>query len=401
MSKDSTRPHVLISGASIAGPALAYWLHRYGFEVTIVERSKALRPGGYGVDIRGAAADVIERMGVKEQVCAADTAMQGTHLVDADGQLFAQLSAAAIGNEHGVDIEIMRDDLSRILYNLSKSQVSYIWNDSITSLVDQKDGVHVSFQHAEPQTFDFVIGADGQHSNVRRLAFGEESQFTHPLGSYISIFTTDNFLGLDHKELIYTAPGLTAGMYSARGNSEAKGIFIFNSKPLEYDIHDTAAQKQIVAEVFANEKGWRVPELLKRMHSATDFYFDAMAQIHMETLSKGRVTLVGDAGYGASPASGQGTSLALVGAYILAGELKRADGNYTHAFTRYEEQMRPFIQKNQKLGVMMAKNMVESSAGSLWMRNQFMHIPGFMGFLQKLGDKKVAEVKNAVEIKEY
>ena len=169
------------------------------------------------------------------------------------------------------------------------------------------------------------------HSKVRALLFGDEAQFTKSLGCYISIFTLDNHLNIDHQQRFYTIPGKTVGMYSARNNAEAKGIFVFKSAPLAYDVHDEAAQKKLVTAAFADEVGWETQHLLQAMDQATDFYFDAISQIHMPAWSKGRAALVGDAAYGPSPLSGQGSTLALVGAYVLAGELKVANGDYANA----------------------------------------------------------------------
>lgn len=392
---------ILISGASIAGPALAYWLVKYGFTVTIVEHTPTLRGGGYGVDIRGAAIEVVRRMGILDEVRAADTAMQGMYMVDDHGKRVAQLSEAASGNKRGVDIEIMRDDLSHILYDLTKQTSTYIWNDSIASMTETQNGVEVKFESGKQQNFDFVVGADGLHSNVRRQVFGDESQFVHDMGCYISIFTLENYLRLDHCELIYSAPGHTAGMYSARNNTEAKGLFIFQSPRLKYPYHDTGAQKKIVTEKFVNEKGWEVPTLLKAMQKAPDFYFDLMCQIRMKSWSKGRITLVGDAAYGPSPASGQGTSMALVGAYILAGELKKAGDDYTSAFSAYENKMLSFVKKNQKIGLMMVKNMVVKSSVMIKINIMILRIPGFMNMMQKKADQMVSEAANGVELETY
>nr|WP_234816608.1 FAD-dependent monooxygenase [Bacillus mycoides] len=185
---------VLISGASIAGPALAYWLHRHGFDVTVIERAPALRTGGYGVDIRGAAITVLKGMGILDQVRAADTNLTGVYFVNSKGEFEGQISEASMGNQQGLDIEIMRDDLSNILYDLTKDTVEYIWDDSITAIHETEAGAEVQFIHGKPQTFDLVIGADGLHSNVRTLTFGDEAQFKRTLGCYISIFTLENYL---------------------------------------------------------------------------------------------------------------------------------------------------------------------------------------------------------------
>lgn len=392
---------ILISGASIAGPALAYWLHRHGFEVTIVERAPALRRGGYAVDIRGAALLVLERMGILDQVRAADTQMTGVYFVNGSGKIKGRIGEASIGNKAGLDIEVMRDDLTDMLYNLTKDTVNYLWNDSITAIRETEEGAEVQFANGKPQTFDLVIGADGLHSNVRRLMFGEEEQFKRSLGCYISIFTTRNFLDLNHSLQLYTVPGRTVGMYSARDNTEAKGLFVFKSGPLLYDRHNPEAQKQLVADTFGGENGWETQRLLQAMKAAGDFYFDEICQIHMPAWSRGRVALVGDAAYGPSPLSGQGSSLALVGAYVLAGELKLAQGDYTRAFAAYEQEMRAFVEKNQKIGQSAAEGMVASSSFKIILQNWMLRVPFLMNATFQMISKMIAKAANGIELKGY
>ncbi|MEH7309225.1 FAD-dependent monooxygenase [Neobacillus drentensis] len=392
---------VLISGASIAGPALAYWLHRHGFDVTVIERAPALRAGGFGVDIRGAAISVLKGMGILDQVRAADTNMTGVYFVNSKYKIQGQISEAGMGNQHGLDIEVMRDDLSNILYDLTKDTVDYIWGDSITAINETEAGAEVQFIHGKPQTFDLVIGADGLHSNVRTLTFGDEAQFKRTLGCYISIFTLENYLNLDHRQLLYTIPGKTVGMYSARDNTEARGMFLFQSEALKHDRNDTESQKELVENAFLGDSGWETSHLLKTMKDATDFYFDEVCQIHMPTWSKGRITLVGDAAYGPSPLSGQGSSLALVGAYVLAGELKAADGDFARAFVAYEQKMRKFVEKNQKIGLIAAGSMIEKSNFKIILRNLMLHIPPIMIVQIKMISKMIAKAANGIELKDY
>ncbi|TYP73322.1 FAD-dependent monooxygenase [Paenibacillus methanolicus] len=397
----SGKQRILISGASIAGPALAYWLHRYGFEVTIVERAPALRRGGYGVDVRGAAIAVLERMGVLPQVQAADTNMTGVYFVDRNGTIKGRISEASMGNRHGVDIEVMRDDLTDILYKATKDTSHYIWGDSISAIQETQEGVLVRFVHAKPRMFDIVIGADGLHSHVRKLTFGEESQFKRTLGCYISIFAAPNHLNLDHQQRFYAIPGKTAGMYSTRANTEAKGLFVFKSAPLPYDRHDIEAQKKLVADAFGIETGWETPRLLQAMKQTEDFYFDEICQIHMPAWSNGRVALVGDAAYGPSPLSGQGTSLALVGAYVLAGELKAAQGDYTKAFLSYENEMRAFVEKNQKIGLSAAQGMVATSRYKILLQDWMFRVPFLMTATFNMIGKMIEKAANGIELKGY
>lgn len=343
---------ILISGASIAGTTLAYWLHRYGFEPTVVERAPSIRPGGYKIDIRGAALQVVERMGILDEIRSLRTDVRGGSVVNAAGKKVASMDADTFGGRQHGDAEIMRGDLNQLLYAHTKDDVSYLFDDSIASLAQDDNGVHVTFESGRTGRYDIVIGADGIHSNTRALAFGPEQQYIHDLGYYVSIFSVPNHLGLDREELTYVGPGRTALTYSTADDAGAKAMFLFASSPLSYDHRDRAQQERLLADAYAGE-GWEVPRLLEAMSSAPDFYFDSLSQVKMDSWSTGRVALVGDAAYGASAASGQGTSLALVGAYILAGELASGAG-----FAGYEQRMRPFADVNQKLGPANVKRMV-------------------------------------------
>ncbi|MEV0622908.1 FAD-dependent monooxygenase [Nonomuraea sp. NPDC050404] len=332
---------VLVSGASVGGPVLAYWLGRHGFEVTVVERAPAPRKGGQAIDIRGAALTVAARMGVLEQVRELRTTMRGMSMVDTAGnELMRDEEATLSGGRHdSPDVEIMRDDLNAVL--IAAGEAEYVYDDSIATLTE--DG-QVTFESGRTGRYDYVIGADGLHSNVRRLAFGPESEFLHHLGTYVSIFTAENFAGLDHWQTWFNEGDAGGAVFSDRDASVMRVNLGFRSDAIDYDHRDLNQQKRLVQEHCAGV--WEGPRLLEAMWSSNDFYFDSMAQVKMERWSKGRVALVGDAGYCASPLSGQGTSLAMVGAYVLAEELG-AGG--VDAFERYERRMRPFVAANQAL----------------------------------------------------
>ncbi|GLZ31068.1 hypothetical protein Lesp02_32570 [Lentzea sp. NBRC 105346] len=344
--------NILISGASIGGPALAYWLRQYGFDVTVVERAPAPRAGGQAVDVRGPALDVIDRMGLLDEVRELCTGMRGMTVVDPEGnELFSSTERTLTGGElDSPDIEIMRDDLADLLFDRTEC-VEYLFGDTIVTLDDRSDGVHVTFENNAPRTFDIVVGADGLHSNVRRLVFGPEEQFISHLGTYLSVFTTPNFLDLDHWQVFCQAGVLGGGVMSARKNTEARFYLGFESpEPIKYDYRDVNAQKQLIADAFASS-GWEFPNAVEHMWNADDFHFDSMSQIHLDTWSRGRVVLLGDAGYCGSPMSGQGTSMALVGAYVLAGELAAARGDHVTAFARYEAEIRDYVRANQQLAL--------------------------------------------------
>ncbi len=386
--------NILISGASVAGPALAYWLSRYGFNPTVVERAPAVRPGGYAVDFRGAAMKALERMGIIGEIRKFETRTGAITIVDKTNRKIASMPDGFTSGE----LEIMRGDLAGVLYAATRDRAEYIFDDSILAIREDEDGAEVSFSRSEPRRFDLVVGADGLHSNVRALAFGEESRFIHHLGYYVAIFTTPNFMNLDHSALYYGTLGKKVGIFSARENTEAKASFFFASDPLEYDRRDMVRQKQILADKFAGEQ-WQVPRLLRMMEDAPDFYFDSVSQIRMERWSAGRSVLLGDAAHCASPLSGMGTSMAIVGAYILAGELKEANGDYTFAFAHYERRMRDFVTQCQKL-VEGADWFVPRTRSKLWLSQQMWKILPYTPWKNMMIEVPL-KIGNSVTLKDY
>ncbi|MFC0106691.1 FAD-dependent oxidoreductase [Kibdelosporangium aridum] len=342
--------NVLVSGAGVAGSAVAYWLTRNGFSVTVVERASEPRQGGQAIDVRGVALDVVDRMGLGSQMRAARTRMRGMSMLDRDGnEMFrSEEIAFSSGRLDSEDVELLREDLTEMIYEATKDRVEYVFNDAITALHEEDHGVRVEFEKGGFRTFDFVIGADGMHSSVRRLAFGPEENYVRHLGSYVAVFPSPNFLGLDNWQMWIQdqETGTGGGIYPVRDNTELRATFGFSSDQLEYDYRDIEQQKKLMADRLAH-LGWEMPKFLAVMKDAPNFYFDAMAQIHMDKWSIGRVALVGDAAYCASVLSGQGTSIALVGAYILAEELGKAD--HSEAFAAYERRMRPYVALNQAL----------------------------------------------------
>ena len=398
--------NVLISGASVAGPALAYWLRRYGFRPTIVERAPVPRSGGQAIDLRGTARAVVERMGVMESIRHAHTGTRGMSVVNSAGKRLASMASDLMDGSGGLiaEIEILRGDLVRILYEATRDEVEYIFDDSVTSVSQDEAGVAVTFERGGPRRFDFVIGADGLHSNVRRLVFGQESRFTRDMGCYVAIFDTPNVYHLDGWEVFYhmpggrRAPGKSIGLYPVRENRDVSAMFYFSAPQRDIDRHDVAGQKQLLARTYAGE-GWEVPRLLEAMRSASDFYFDRVAMARVDCWANGRVALLGDAAYCPSPLSGMGTSLALVGAYVLAGEMAMAGDNYAAAFASYQGQLSDAVARAQKFAQSAHHFLLPTSRAFLRINNLAMrlmpHLP--KGWVSS-GVEKAA---NAVTLKDY
>lgn len=340
---------VLISGAGIGGPALAFWLRRHGFTPTVVETAPGPRPAGHAVDLRGAGRDVIERMGLLDAVRAERVDERGFAYVDARGRRTASLPADLFGGEGIVaEIEIMRGNLSRILYEATRDDTEYLFNDRITALAEDADGVEVTFASGGARRFDLVVGADGLHSGVRALAFGPERDFVRHLGGYMAYFTVPDPGDLDHWFLMHGAPGgLVAGIRPENGGT-AKAMLSFTSPPLDYDRRDVPAQQEILRARFAGT-GWLVPRMLEAMPGAGDFYFDSLSQVRMDSWHRGRTVLLADAAYCGSPMTGLGTAMALVAAYVLAGELAATPDDHEKAFARYADEIRDYVKQCQTL----------------------------------------------------
>lgn len=387
---------ILISGASVAGPALAYWLRRYGFEPTVVERAPRLRLGGYAVDFRGASVRVLERMNLLADVQRKQTRVGAITIVDRNHKKLASMPDGFTSGE----LEILRGDLAVILYEATRDSTEYIFDESISDIQETAAGVDVQFERGGTQRYDLVIGADGLHSRVRSVTFGHEFQFLRYLGYYVSIFTVANYLGLDRRGLYYGALGKKVGIFNGDGNAgDAKASFFFASEPLSYDRHDIKQQQQILRDHFQHEE-WEVPRLLNLMETAPDFYFDCVSQVKMDCWSKGRTALVGDAAYCASPLSGMGTGMAVVGAYVLAGELAEADGNYGVAFERYETLMREFVRKCQGIADGGTEWFVPRTRFRLWLSNQMWKVLPYTPWKNMMIEVPL-KIGNSIALKEY
>ncbi|MFI9489400.1 FAD-dependent monooxygenase [Promicromonospora sp. NPDC052451] len=370
-SRSDTAAHtVLITGASLAGPTLAYWLHRYGFAVTLVEKAHAPRGGGYPIDVRGTAIEVVRRMGILPTLQAAHIDTGRFTFLDADGAEVAVLRPSAVaGSVEGQDLEVGRGNLTAALYETVRDDVEFVFDDSVDTLDQHERGVDVTFRSGRQRTFDVVVGADGMHSGTRRALLGPEEQFHRYLGYSFAVFTMPNTLGLSRELLMWNTPGRAAALYATGGADDDLHAFLNFHQP-EQPLHlrrDPDAQRDLVARTYA-DAGWEVGTIVKAMHQADDLFFDTAGQIRMPRWSSGRVALVGDSAYAPSFLTGQGSSLALVGAYMLARSLA-THGDHVDAFAAYERDTREFVTLNQALVDKGGARLFPTTAEALERRN--------------------------------
>lgn len=337
---------VLISGAGIAGSTLAYWLARHGFRPTVVELATGLRSSGNPVDVKGPAMEVAKQMGVMARLRAADSAVTHMSFVNAAGRRVGRINLQAFQMSAGDrEPEVPRAELASILLEASRDHAEFLWDDTIVALSQDKDGVNVTFDRAEPRRFDLVIGADGLHSAVRRLTFGPESDFVHHMGIYVATLPIEGPVDNDREVILHNTPGRVVSIHPSRGHAVAAFIFRSPAVP-NFDHRDTEQHKRLVTTTFT-DGSWRIPELLERVQAANDIYFDSVSQVRLPQWSDGRITVLGDA---ASCMSlfGDGSTLAIAGAHTLAEELGANHTDPTTAFRRYETRHRTLVDPKQR-----------------------------------------------------
>lgn len=345
---------ILVSGIGVAGPALCYWLKRFGFSPTIIEKSPSIRLGGQALDVRGVAIDITRKMGIYKKICDMRTQVEIGRYVDATGKVLHEEQGEKFGFRQDDEVEILRGDLITILMS-AIADVPCRFNQWITRLEQNEHEIIVELNDGSSERYDIVVGADGIYSTVRRMIFDKSEYHLVKLGSYLSTFTIPNYLNLSHTELQCEMDHKLLSINSDKDPLYARAGFMFRSNHLLKDGRDENEQKHFLRETFHNF-GWEAQKVLELMADSNDFYFDAITQVKMNKWCEGRVALVGDAGYCASPLSGQGNNLALVGAYILAGELKAANGNHVEAFKRYQALLRPFVDANQQFGAWVSES---------------------------------------------
>ncbi len=343
---------VLISGASIAGLSSAYWMNRLGYKVTVVEMAGALRTGGAAVDVREGTIDIARRMGIFEQLKSNRLHLEMWKFKTAEDLTEGTMMVSKAGEpQSDDDIEIERDKLVHILFDALKDNVEFLFGNSITALHETADHITATFKDGTQRAFDLVLGCDGLHSGVRKIWFGHEAEYAHFLQHYFSLTIVNKLLIRENTAQMYNVPGKVIMLNAYKGKTDIVFCF-FSEKELSYDYRDAAQQRDIILEQFAGES-WRAAELLEEVQQAGTAYFDQFCQIRMPAWTKGRVALVGDAAYAASPAAGMGASLAMNGAAALADALEKHNGNFEAAFQEYDQHLRPFMEEVQDTAVIM------------------------------------------------
>jgi len=340
---------ILVSGAGVVGPTLAYWLAKWGFRPTLVERAPALRTGGYLLDFSGAGYDVAQRMNLWQELSRHAVPISETRMVGPDGGIKQRIDMRhTLGSSQDRYVTIARSDLAKVVYSALGGGVETLFGDRVLSLRQDEAGIEVDFEHSASRRFDLVIGCDGLHSGIRRLAFGDEHAFIRYLGYCVAAFTVPEFPDNSDKGVYqgYLQPGRQAWRCDLDdGRTTFSMIFAASPAP-HINPGDAAAYQALVRHAYA-DADWQVPLILKALSENDDPYFDLVSQTYMHRWHQGRVALAGDASACPSLVSGQGSAFGMAAAYVLAGELHAADGDHTLAFPAYEACLKPFITAQQ------------------------------------------------------
>ena len=391
------RTRVLVSGASIGGPAVAYWLARAGFAVTVVEHAPQVRGGGYPIDIRGAAVEVVRRMGLLDAVRERHIGTRRLVVVDRADRTIAAVPSASGAPPDNADLELPRGELTELLHRATADAVEYVFDDSIAELDDRGRAVEVRFRSGRTGTYDLVVGADGVHSGTRRLVFGPEDQFHRYLGHCYLGFSVPNRYGLDHEAVLANAPGRMAALYAAGDRPDLHALLAVRCpQPTRAELADPAFAAALFREAFDDDSD-RSRWLIEQLELADDPFFDTVSQIVMPDWSRGRVTLVGDAAAAPSFLSGEGTSLALVGGYVLACELVASGGDVAAATRAYRERLRDYVRRNQAIVSTSRRLLIPGTRVELAVRNSVLRLTPL---LVRLGvfDRAIGPAANAVEL---
>lgn len=369
--------NVLISGAGIAGPTLAWWLTRYGVNATLVERAPTLRTGGYIIDFWGAGYEIAKRMGLLHEIQELGYTVREVRAVNQSGRAVASFPAMVLASATGgAFTSLPRGDLAATLFAAIEGKVETIFGDSVAGIEQTDTAVNVAFERSPSRTYDLVVGADGLHSRIRELVFGPETQFERYLGLKVAAFEAEGYRPRDELVYVmYTRVGQQVARFAMRND---RTLFLFTFADEDPTLpRSVDAQKEILRERFG-QSGWECPEILNALGNARDLYFDRVSQIQMiagEGLwTKNRVTLVGDAAFCISLLGGQGSALAMTAAYVLAGELRRANGDFRQGFAGYQRLFAPFVAKKQRAAHRFAGAFAPKSTFAIFLRNQLFQL---------------------------
>lgn len=363
---------VLISGAGIAGPTLAFWLNHYGFETTIVEKAPKLRTGGYVIDFWGSGFEVAAKMGLLDAIRSKGYLVDEIRVVGHTGRRIAGFPAAAVARVMGGRyVSIPRGDLAAAIFSRINGSVETIFGDTIAGMTETRDGVRVAFANGAERDFDLVVGTDALHSRVSELAFGPESRYEKFLGYKAAAFRIDGYRPRD--ELVYVMYAKVGRQIARFSLRDDHTMFLCTFADSEPDYGDAHAQKDLLRRRFS-ACGWECPAILNALDNVQDFYFDRISQIRMDTWSRGRVALVGDAAHCVSLLAGQGSALAMAGAYVLAGELHRFGGDYRAAFERYHQLIGRLLRSKQRAATYFAGAFAPNSRFAWWVRNRLFNL---------------------------
>jgi 2-polyprenyl-6-methoxyphenol hydroxylase-like FAD-dependent oxidoreductase len=387
---------VLIAGLGVAGATLAWWLAEYGFAVTVIERAAAPRTEGYMIDFWGLGYEVAERMGVLKDLRAIGYLIDEIRLVKSDGERLATIGAQAVRRAMGDRFfSLMRGDLAGELHRRIADRVEIRFDDGVRSLDQHDEGVDVAFERDAAARFDLVFGADGVHSACRAAIFPDPCEI--PLGLWTASFAAGAYPKRDPGAYVsFTEVGRQVARYALRDDRSAF-FFVFRA-PDGQSAPPRALlpQKLCLRKVFGG--AWECLDIFDRLDAQPELYFDSVAQVRAPRWSGGRVALVGDAAYCPSLLAGEGASLAMAGAYVLAGELSRFGRDHAGAFQRYEHLLRPVVEQKQKGALRLAGWFAPKTALGLRVRNGLSRLaaaPGFSALL--IGDM----VTSGVELPDY